>query len=99
MRRIKESLREFIKERDWSKEMERRIAEMFNAAIISQKIALKELRDSSRATGMWNNITDEDIEKADGEFGIGGEVPDIMGSVGVTPQPEKLSKENMLPMT
>jgi phage-related protein (TIGR01555 family) len=51
---------------------------MFNAGIISQKIALKELRDSSRATGMWNNITDEDIEKADGEFGIGGEPPDLI---------------------
>jgi hypothetical protein len=54
------------------------VAEMFNAGIISQKIALKELRDSSRATGMWNNITDEDIEKADSEFGIGGEPPDLI---------------------
>jgi phage-related protein (TIGR01555 family) len=51
---------------------------MFNAGIISQKIALKELRDSSRATGMWNNITDEDIEKADSEFGIGGEPPSLV---------------------
>ena len=54
------------------------IVSMFNAGLISQKIALKELRDSSRATGMWNNITDEDIEKADSDFGIGGEVPNIM---------------------
>jgi hypothetical protein len=54
------------------------VAEMFNAGIISQKIALKELRESTRATGMWNNITDEDIERADGDFGIGGEPPDLM---------------------
>ena len=54
------------------------VAQMFNTGIISQKIALKELRDSSRATGMWNNITDEDIEKADSEFGIGGEPPDLV---------------------
>lgn len=50
----------------------------YQAGIISQRIALKELRESSRATGMWNNITDEDIEKADSDFGIGGEPPDIM---------------------
>lgn len=54
------------------------VAEMFNAGIISQKIALKELRESARATGMWNNITDEDIERADDSFGIGGEPPDGM---------------------
>jgi hypothetical protein len=27
---------------------------------------------------MWNNITDEDIERADTDFGVGGEPPDIM---------------------
>lgn len=54
------------------------IVSTFQAGIISQQIALKELRESSRATGMWNNISDEDIEKADADFGIGGEPPDIM---------------------
>jgi phage-related protein (TIGR01555 family) len=54
----------------------------FNAGITSQKISLKELRESARATGMWNNITDEDIEKADGDFGIGGEPPDVMEFAG-----------------
>jgi phage-related protein (TIGR01555 family) len=42
----------------------------YNAGIIGQKIALKELRESSDITGMWNNITDEDIDKADTEFGV-----------------------------
>jgi phage-related protein (TIGR01555 family) len=58
------------------------VGQMFNVGIISQKIALKELRESTRATGMWNNITDEDIERADSNFGIGGEPPDIMKFVG-----------------
>lgn len=33
--------------------------------LISQKTGLKELRQSSRLTGIWSNITDEDIEAAD----------------------------------
>jgi hypothetical protein len=31
---------------------------------------------------MWNNITDEDIEKADTDFGVGGEPPDVMKYAG-----------------
>lgn len=54
------------------------IKDMFDSGIISQKIALKELRESARTTGMWNNITDEDIDHADDEFGIGGEAPNVM---------------------
>ena len=57
------------------------IVSTFQAGIISQQIALKELRESSRATGMWNSISDEDIEKADADFGIGGEPPDIMETI------------------
>ena len=37
----------------------------FQAGLISQRTALKELRSQSEITGMWTNITDEDIEKAD----------------------------------
>lgn len=33
--------------------------------LISHKTALKELRQSSRVTGRWTNITDDDIEAAD----------------------------------
>ncbi len=68
------------------------IAEMFNAGIISQSIALKELRESTRATGMWSNITDEDIEKADTSFGIGGEPPDIMEGAGSLEAEEGVSE-------
>ncbi len=38
---------------------------------------------------MWNNITDEDIDRADDEFGMGGEAPNLMkllaGAVGNQP--------------
>jgi phage-related protein (TIGR01555 family) len=68
------------------------IAELFNAGIISQKIALKELRESARATGMWNNITDEDIERADIEFGIGGEPPDVTPFAGETAAAEGVAE-------
>ena len=40
------------------------IIEAYNSGLISQKTALKELRQSSENTGMWTNITDEDIESA-----------------------------------
>ncbi len=53
------------------------VTKAFQAGLISQKIALKELRQQSEQTGMWTNITDEDIEKADDEVmspdeGMGG---------------------------
>ncbi|MGG3884342.1 DUF1073 domain-containing protein [Brevibacillus panacihumi] len=55
------------------------IIEVYNAGLISQKVALKELKQLSESTGMYSNITDEDIENADdsthqGEFGFGGEI-------------------------
>ncbi len=37
---------------------------VFNAGLVSQRAALKELRQSSDRTGLWSNITDEDIEQA-----------------------------------
>lgn len=43
------------------------VTKAFQAGMISQQIALKELRQQSETTGMWSNITDVDIEKADDE--------------------------------
>lgn len=43
------------------------VTKAFTAGLISQKVALKELRQQSEITGMWTNITDEDIEAADDE--------------------------------
>lgn len=55
----------------------------YNAGLISQRTALKELKQQSERTGVWTNITDEDIERASdsveppGEMGgmFGGEEP------------------------
>ena len=56
------------------------VTKAFQAGLISQRVALKELRQQSEQTGMWTNITDEDIEKADDEVmnpdeGMGGMMP------------------------
>lgn len=62
------------------------IIETYNAGLISQKIAMKELKQMSETVGMFSNITDNDIEQADdsfhqGELGFGGEV-DYAGFMG-----------------
>ncbi|MDU4846149.1 DUF1073 domain-containing protein [Clostridium sp.] len=51
------------------------IINVFNAGLISQKIALKELKEMSETTGMFTNITDEDIEKADDSTDNFGDMP------------------------
>jgi len=74
------------------------VVAVFNAGIISQRTGLKELKETARMTGMWNNITDEDIERADSDFGIGGEPPDIaaaqMTAEGETEQGDVPPEEN-----
>lgn len=54
---------------------------IYDSGMISQKVALKELRQMSEMTGMWTNITDEDIEKADDTTQQGELLPD-MGALG-----------------
>lgn len=48
----------------------------FNAGLISQRMALQELKQQSERTGVWTNITDDDIAKAsetvEGPGEIGG---------------------------
>lgn len=46
---------------------------VFTAGIISQKIALQELRESGRTLGLWTHITDEDIKMADAMLPAAGE--------------------------
>lgn len=41
------------------------VTKAFQAGLISQQTALKELRSQSETTNMWQSITDEDIENAD----------------------------------
>jgi hypothetical protein len=43
------------------------------SSIIGRQTALKELRQQSHLTGLWTNITDEDIEGADNDVDSGGE--------------------------
>ena len=69
------------------------VTKAFQAGLISQRVALKELRQQSEQTGMWTNITDEDIEKADDEVmspdeGMGG-MPMGMGGGEPEGAPEK----------
>ena len=49
------------------------ITKAFQAGLISQKIGLKELRQQAEQTGLFSNITDEDIEKADDSLASMGE--------------------------
>lgn len=53
------------------------INDVFNSGIITQQMALKELKEMSTDTGMFTNITEEDIENADNETYMSGEdLPD-----------------------
>lgn len=58
------------------------IVNVFNAGILSQKVALKELKEMSVTTGMFTNITAEDIDKADDDFDTAGEdMPETGSSI------------------
>ena len=59
----------------------------FSSGIISQKIALKELRQTGEPLGIFTNITDEDIERSnddlenqdliDGDLNNGGQPVEV----------------------
>ena len=66
------------------------VTKAFQAGMVSQRTALKELRQQSEMTGMWSNITDEDIKKADDlvmqpDEGMG----DLMGGMFGSGQPQE----------
>lgn len=56
---------------DLAQSMATPIFEAFNAGLITKEIALKELKQQNEKTGMWSNITDEDIENAKNEDNSG----------------------------
>ncbi len=61
------------------------VVNVFNAGIISQKTALQELRQMGDTTGMFTNITDEQIEHAEDSTSQGEVIPDdAFGSVGAS---------------
>lgn len=41
------------------------VVQAFQAGLVSESTALKELRNGAQTTGMWSNISDEDIAQAD----------------------------------
>jgi hypothetical protein len=68
---------------DLSKSITDSVIAAFNAGLISQQVALKEMRQQSELTGMWSNITDEDIARANAEVDLGmGETGGAMGGMG-----------------
>lgn len=72
---------------DLAKSMGEAVIAVYNASLISQQTALKELRQQSEVTGMWSNITDEDIAKADTEVDMGGEMDGLAGMLPDFKQP------------
>lgn len=54
----------------------------YNAGLISQRTALKELKQQSERTGVWTNITDEDIERASDSVEPPGEMSGMFGGMG-----------------
>ena len=54
----------------------------YNAGLISQRTALKELKQQSERTGVWTNITDEDIERASDTVEQLGEMGGMFGGMG-----------------
>lgn len=68
------------------------IVSVYQSAAISQKTALKELKKTGAKYGMWDSITDEDIEKADDGTDAGF---DETTTPPPPPQPGNPSPENI----
>ncbi|MCY1294351.1 hypothetical protein D9M70_436430 [compost metagenome] len=49
------------------------IVQAYDSGIVSRAMALKEMRQSSQTTGLWSNITDEDIKEAENDPPPGAE--------------------------
>ena len=64
-----------------------------NAGGISQKIFMKELRQIEDETGMFSNITDEDIERADDTLDDKTELLGGMGKYNFNPKSEGLNEQ------
>lgn len=61
------------------------VVQAYTAGLVSEKTALRELQGSSKLTGMWTNITDEQIEAASDQPEAAGEM-DIPGIPSVETQ-------------
>ena len=73
----------------------------YNAGLISQRTALKELKQQSERTGVWTNITDEDIERASDSVEQPGEMGGMFGGMGGEAAPdgsEELPQQERAPV-
>lgn len=73
----------------------------YNAGLISQRTALKELKQQSERTGVWTNITDEDIERASDTVELPGEMGGMFGGMGGEAAPasgEELPQQERAPV-
>lgn len=68
---------------------------VYVSGLISQKTALKELRQQSEITGLFSNITDEDIDKADDTTNQGEILPDLGGDYSGSMETENENREGV----
>ena len=68
---------------------------VYVSGLISQKTALKELRQQSEITGLFSNITDEDIDKADDTTNLGEILPDLGGDYSGSMETENENREGV----
>lgn len=74
------------------------INSIYQSGLISQRTALKELRDAGEPLGMWTNITDEDIEEASDVSGGEEQGGDPMGGMGGMPGADPTGGDPMAAM-
>ena len=84
---------------DLAKSGTENVVTALNAGLVSKRTALKELKQQSERTGVWTNITDEDILKASDEIEEEGEMggfpgmEDMMGGGGEEKRPPQMPPE------
>ena len=70
----------------------------YNAGLISQRTALKELKQQSERTGVWTNITDEDVERASDTVEQPGEMGGMFGEVAAPAGSEESPQQARAPV-
>lgn len=77
------------------------VKDAYDSGIINQKIAMQELKAMSDTTGMFTNITDDDIEMASTDFadesmlgGIENEIPGLANEQNTNPEIPPESSKN-----
>ena len=80
---------------DLAQSMASPIFEAFNAGLITKEIALKELKQQNEKTGMWSNITDEDIKNAKNEDNSGENTNEEQESLMSELNPEQNDMEEI----